>query len=182
MDDNMIKIALRCTAMILLLIIIVMDDFPFYEKMKDSATQLFLAIIVVALIYYDTTFGFIMGLVLLLIYYEIYKKIIMNYEKKMNENLEQKPSSSQASSKHLLYNAYEPAGLSTEVSEQLNYISAEHLIAAQNNVFDIENYKTEVRGIEHGFNNEKVYGAQGLNSEEVNHIGYNREDLYATLK
>ena len=59
-----------------------MDDFPFYEKMKSPATQLFLGVIVVACIYYDAIFGFITGLVVLLIYYEIYKKIITKAEEK----------------------------------------------------------------------------------------------------
>jgi len=178
----MIKLALRFVAVLLLLIIIIMDDFPFYEKMKDTATQLFLAIFIIAFVYYDTTFGFIMGLVLILIYYEIYKKIIMRHEKMVKESHEKyedrqrdevTPSSiSQSSHNYIPLN---------EIPSQLNYISQEHLLAAQNNVFDIDNYKTEVKGIKHGFNNEKVYGVQGLDSDHVNYIGYNNEEMYADV-
>lgn len=170
----MLKLALRFIAVIFLIIIIIMNDFPFYEKMKDNATQLFLAIMIVAFIFYDTTFGFIMGLVLLLIYYEIYKKIIMKHEIQVKENMEAKVNKPLQESSHLYTDAS-----GSYIPDQLNYLSEEHLLAAQNNVFDIDNFKTEVRGIEHGFNNEKVYGAQGLNSEDVNFMGYNREEIYA---
>ena len=60
---------------------------------------------------------------------------------------------------------------------KLAYISPEHLIAAQNNIFDIKSYKNEVKGFDHGYNNEKVYGAQGLDTENINLVGYDKNSI-----
>jgi hypothetical protein len=65
---------------------------------------------------------------------------------------------------------------------KMDYISEAHLLAAQNNIFDVQNYKIEVKGVEHGLNDEKVYGVQGFDSEKVNHKGYSKsENIYAIL-
>ena len=72
---------LRGLALIAFLIILIMDDFPFYSKMKQPYVQLVLAILAVCLIIIDNIFGFIFAMTLMLIYYEIYKKI-----KKKTEN------------------------------------------------------------------------------------------------
>lgn len=183
----MLKIALRLCAIMLLLIIIVMDDFPFYYKMKDATTQLFLALFVISCIYFDTTFGFILGLVLMVIYYEIYKKIkkqtktfieTSNPDSPVIENMtatQDMPISGDTlnyleSSKK----AYKSCGKDIK----LNYISEEHLLAAQNNIFDSENYANEIKGIDKGFNGEEVYGAQGLDYKNVNHVGYNEKEYF----
>lgn len=171
----MIKESLRLIAIILLLIIIIMDDFPFYSKMKDPATQLFLAVLIVAFIYYDATFGFIMGLVLMLIYFEIYKKIINIKNNKPLLNWKNENESISSS------NALPILTGSCDVLK-MDYISEEHLMAAQNNIFDTDHYNKEVKGIEKGFNNEKVYGVQGLDTEGVNYKGYSKEDnLFSAL-
>jgi hypothetical protein len=184
----MLKIALRLFAILLLLIIIVMDDFPFYNKMKDATTQLFLALFVICCIYYDTTFGFILGLVLMVIYYEIYKKIKkqivsttaprnpdapvienMTDAQDMNSVSDDTLNSLESSKK-----AYQSCGQDIK----LNYISEEHLLAAQNNIWDSENYAKEIKGIDKGFNNEEVYGAQGLDYKKVNHVGYSENEYF----
>lgn len=167
----MIKEFLRMFAIFLLLIIIIMDDFPFYENMKDTTTQLFLALFVIMCILYDTTFGFIMGLVLIVIYYEIYKKIIIN-KKELNEYNKRQEENAIIETNNIINNK-QPC--------ELNYISNEHLLAAQNNIFDINNFKTEVKGIDRGFNNEKVYGVQGLDTEHVNYTGFDNDDIYSML-
>jgi hypothetical protein len=238
-----VKIALRLIAMLVLIIIIIMDDFPFYEKMKDPATQLFLGVIVVGFIYYDAIFGFITGLVVLLIYYEIYKKIIAKEEQRqklMNSqslNGEQnteyltipvipnefmgahhvpshKPYS--APSHMLVQNKpdftrdtpifvqpsisnnkqNEPTTILDTILSQpsipaingssdplkMDYISEAHLLAAQNNIFDVDCYKEEIKGVTKGLHDEKVYGAQGLDFEKVNYKGYNKsENIYSLL-
>jgi len=167
----MIKEFLRMFSVFLLLIIIIMDDFPFYENMKDVTTQLFLALFVIMCILYDTTFGFIMGLVLIVIYYEIYKKIIIN-KKQINEYIKREEEQNYLN-ENINENNNQPC--------ELNYISNEHLLAAQNNIFDINNFKTEVKGIDKGFNNEKVYGIQGLDTEHLNYKGFDNEDNYSIL-
>ena len=161
----MIKETLRIVAILLLIIIIVMDDFPFYAKMKDPSTQLFLAILVLACMYYDTTFGFIMGLVLLLIYYEIYKKIIISHERYVSENMTDNVSPSM--NVQTVKNNKQLA-----VPSKLDYISEAHLLAAQNNIFDMANMNTEITAF--GFANDAdvAFGAQGLGT------GYDHEDRY----
>lgn len=144
----MLKEGLRAVAIILLLIIIVMDDFPFYNKLKDQSVQLMLGVLVLACIYFDTTFGFIMGLVLLVIYYEIYKKIILTHEKQLQEELSvQQPKES------------------FQIPATVDYISDNHLLAAQNNVFDVSNFENEIKYVD-------GYGAQGIG------LGYDKDDSY----
>lgn len=156
----MIKESLRIFAVLLLFVFIIADDFPFYEKMKNSVLQLFLATIVIGLIFYDPTFGFLMGLVLMLIYYEIYKKVKQITVKKKQP-----------------YN--EPATEQVAQPDVLEYITDEHLKSAQNNIFDAKNYDTEIVGVQYGFNNEELYGAQGLNKKRSNLIGYDETKSFS---
>lgn len=161
----MFKEFLRSLSVILLIIIIVIDDFPFYNKMKDKNTQLFLAVLIILFIMYDTTFGFIMGLVLMVIYFEIYKKIIVTNNQPHNSITNN-------------YSNYEaiPENYSNVDKVYLDYITQEHLDAVQNNVFDKNNYNTEIKGITQGYNNEKVYGIQGLDIEKVNYNGFDTNE------
>jgi hypothetical protein len=155
----MIKEGLRLIAIFLLLIIIIMDDFPFYAKMKDSGTQLFLALVVLGIIFYDVTLGFIMGLVLMLIYYEIYKKIILQHEKEQqNTSIERQAikSGSKIGSN----------GGSCNGPTKIDFISEAHLLAAQNNIWDVNNFDTEIKSVDGS-------GAQGLD------IGYDSADIYS---
>jgi hypothetical protein len=155
----MLKETLRIIAVLLLLLVAIADDFPFYKKMKNPITQLVIGMILIGLIFYDSVFGFIMGLVLMLIYYEIYKKI-----KKIKEN---ESSSSQTKKEQ---NDAKPI--------MLDYLTNEHLIAAQNNIVKEENYNTEVKGVLKGFNNEGMYSAQGIDKENLNKAGYDYTDKY----
>jgi len=155
---NMLKETLRIIAVLLLLIVAIADDFPFYSKMKDPKTQFVLAIITIGFILYDSIFGFIMGLVLMLIYYEIYKKVKNIKKIKTSEN-------------------------TTENSQKItpvmmDYITNDHLLSAQNNVVHENNYNTEVKGLLKGFNNEGMYSAQGMDKENLSKAGYDYNDKY----
>lgn len=180
----MIKETLRLIAVFLLLIIIIMDDFPFYNKMKNSTTQLFLGVFIVILIYYDAIFGFIMGLVLMLIYFEIYKKIIKKAEVSANDNTDYASvPNTYIPSKYIHNTNMIPIITGKCEPLKMDYISEAHLLAAQNNIFNPDCYTTEVKGIEKGFNGENVYGIQGLDSENVNYKGYSKsENLFSVLK
>lgn len=145
----MIKELLRLASLVLLIIIIIADDFPFYEKMKTPETQLFLAILTLLGIYFDPIFGLIFGVTLLVIYYEIYKKIIIKHEA---ENKDDKTEEDE-------HRCDKPI--------ELDYITPEQLLAAQNNIFDVDNYNSEIKGVEHSM------GIQGLNG------GYDRDDKYS---
>ena len=152
----MLKEGLRITAVFLLILIIIMDDFPFYHKLKDPTIQLFLGLIVLVLIFYDTTFGFIMALVMMLIYYEIYKKIISDHEKDIL--LIERESSTPVN------NNYKGERVCTA---KMDYISEAHLLAAQNNIYNVQNFNTEIVGLQH------AVGAQGLDK------GYDNSNKHA---
>lgn len=153
----MLKESLRILAILLLFVIIISDDFMFYEKLKNQATQFFIAIFVILCVFYDATFGFLMGLIVMLIYYEIYKKL------KIRKNEE----------KAIVIDNENPKKIN---SVKLAYITEEHLKSAQNNIFDENNMGKEVKGLEHGFNNEGIYGAQGLDQQKLNVAGYDATD------
>ena len=71
----MINNLFRATGIIIFLIILIMDDFPFYAKLKEQYVQLLLAIFIVMLSIFDYLSGLIYALTLMLIYFEIYKNI-----------------------------------------------------------------------------------------------------------
>jgi Ca2+/Na+ antiporter len=176
----MFKETLRVFAMFLMMIIIIMDDFPFYSKLRNQSTQLFLGIFVICTIYYDLVLGFIMALVMMLIYYEIYKKVkvtkVTKVTSKKNDIVgiehytkqeeyqphHQHPQQPVIEDKEIQMPEHKDkeyqhpptfVGHSPKISTkngimQLNYISDEHLLAAQNNIFDSQNFATEVKGIE----------------------------------
>ena len=158
-----------------------MDDFPFYENLKDTTIQLLLALIVIGCILLDTTFGFIMGLVLIVIYYEIYKKIIIQKKEidTYKNNIEKTQENNQNTIQVENTNTYNQN--INNNSCELSYLSNEHLIAAQNNIFDTNNFKLEIKGINTGYNNEKVYGAQGLDNENINQPGFDKDNMYSLL-
>ena len=149
----MLKEFLRILAFVCLIIIVAMDDFPFYRKMKDARAQLLLALCVIIFIYYDATFGFIMGLVLLLIYYEIYSKIIKIHENKFQD--------------------IEKTNINTNQFDncvnEIDYISDSMLLSAQNNIFDAVNFQSSIKGLNNG------YSIQGIN------LGYDKDDIYSVL-
>ena len=59
---------LRGAGICLFILILIVDDFPFYKKMKESYVQLILAIFVVSVMIYDYILGFILTMILMLIY------------------------------------------------------------------------------------------------------------------
>lgn len=147
-----------------------MDDFPFYKKMKQPYVQLVLAIFTVMLLLLDPILGFIISMVLMLIYYEIYKKIDIKKGiiKKNDEN-----------DKYMLNplkkNSYEYFTEKDIVKKniiELDYITEKHLDDAQNNVIDSSIYNNEL-------DNKKVdinYGIQGLKIGDENISGYNSNE------
>ena len=76
----------RGAGILLFILILIMDDFPFYKKMKEPYVQLILAIFTVFLLLMDPILGFIISMVLMLIYYEIYKKIDIKNGKIIKNN------------------------------------------------------------------------------------------------
>ena len=160
----------RGAGILLFILILIMDDFPFYKKMKQPYVQLVLAIFTVMLLLLDPILGFIISMVLMLIYYEIYKKIDIKKGiiKKNDEN-----------DKYMLNplkkNSYEYFTEKDIVKKdiiELDYITEKHLDDAQNNVIDSSIYNNEL-------DNKKVdinYGIQGLKIGDENISGYNSNE------
>jgi hypothetical protein len=129
--------------------------------MKDSVTQFFLALCVILFIYFDPTFGLIMGFVLLLVYFEIYGKI----KKTINGNKIQ-TNTTPAIGSNVWDN--EQSKIDSCVT-QMEYITDEHLFSAQNNIFDEDNMKKEITATE---DNQNGCGTQGFSCDKSNIKGY----------
>ena len=67
----------RIIAILLLIIIIVLDDISIYNKaLVNKSLQFTIAFIIIVIINIDTTFGFVLALCTLVIYYKTYIKLI----------------------------------------------------------------------------------------------------------
>jgi len=165
----MLRETLRILAFCLLILVIVMDDFPFYSKMKDQITQFFLAICIIVFVIFDPIFGLIMGFVLLLIYFEIYGKI----RKSLRHNDKSKQSITMPIGSNVWDN--EQSRKDSCVT-QLDYITDEHLLSAQNNIFDEDNMKKEVSS------QENICGTQGFHCDNSKIEGFGTENKFHVLE
>ena len=157
----MVHNLVRGFGLILFILILIMDDFPFYQKMKLSHVQLVLAVIITSLCVYDYISGFIFAMVLMLIYYEIYNKnkiddtINTNLTDKYNINMKNK----------LFENFMEKYETNNQNKILVDFISEKYLDDAQNGyIFDKENYDNN--------NITKFdYDVQGISNNEDNISG-----------
>lgn len=157
----MVHNLVRGFGLILFILILIMDDFPFYQKMKLSHVQLVLAVIIISLCVYDYISGFIFAMVLMLIYYEIYNKnkiddtINTNLTDKYNINMKNK----------LFENFMEKYETNNQNKILVDFISEKYLDDAQNGyIFDKENYDNN--------NITKFdYDVQGISNNEDNISG-----------
>ena len=62
---NNINNIFRGVGILIFLLILIMDDFFFYKKMKEAYVQLILAIFIICLLIYDCITGFIYCMILL---------------------------------------------------------------------------------------------------------------------
>ena len=160
----------RGAGILLFILILIMDDFPFYKKMKQPYVQLVLAIFTVMLLLLDPILGFIISMVLMLIYYEIYKKIDIKKGiiKKNDENDKYMLNPLKKNS----YEYFKKKDIVKKDIIELDFITEKHLDDAQNNVIDSSIYNNEL-------DNEKVdinYGIQGLKIGDENITGYNSNE------
>lgn len=133
----MVHNLLRGFGLILFILILIMDDFPFYQKMKLPHVQLVLAILITSLCVYDYISGLIFALVLMLIYYEIYNKSKINND--INTKLDDKYNINMKNK--LFENFMEKYETKNKNQLLVDFISEKHLDDAQNGyIFDKENY------------------------------------------
>lgn len=164
----------RGTGILLFILILILDDFPFYNYLKQEYIQLLLAIFILLIVYCDPISGLIYSLVLLLIYFEIYKKI--DFEKN-NKNVIKPNNPNKYMLNPLIQNEIETfSEYNQNVSEnyiELDYINETLLDKAQNNIVNNDEYNVDISTL-----NKKtdiIFGTQGLNINlEKNNIeGYN---------
>lgn len=202
----MINILFRIFAVALLLIIVLAKDINIPKFVKHPLIQLYMAIfVIIILILFDNMTGFILALCLLVMYFKIYNMELQNNSKNQNksntndvnksndpDNLNTVKSNHDLNQRCPLDNYNEKFSQTINKNNtinninnnmeqkhysQLEYTTPEQLLAAQNNVYDIQNYNKEVIGVEKGIYNEKVYGPQGLNSTDV-HFKGNDDSLF----
>ena len=132
----MIQNLLRGFGLILFILILIMDDFPFYQKMKLPHVQLVIAIIITSLCVYDYISGFIFAMLLMLIYYEIYNKKKINNNINNNTNLDDKYNINMKNK--LFENFMEKYETNNENKILVDFISEKYLDDAQNNIYLIK--------------------------------------------
>lgn len=148
---------------LLFLIIITIIDIPTYKGLKDPQYQFIIAFIIIfLLLVVDTGVGFILALSFLIIYFKIYNKYFINNILTNNKSEDKNNGNS---------------NYSNSISK-LNYVSPEHLLSVQNNIVDINNYNTEIKGFKKGYNNENVYGAQGIDIDNDDFKGYENNNYH----
>ena len=161
----------RGTGILLFILILIMDDFPFYKKMKEPYVQLILAIFTVFLLILDGPLGFIISMILMLIYFEIYKKIDKKNTNINNITVDDKYMLNPLKTNKLYENFSEIEKIKKDVIE-LDYITEKHLEDAQNNIINSSIYDNELDK-----ENDIYYGAQGLKFGNNDNItGYNSNE------
>ena len=172
--------------------IVIIKDIPYKYILKDSIIQLYLAILVLLiLLILDNVTGFILALCLLILYFKIYNNELKSKKNnnKTNEVVQKEHKCTLDKAGKCSTEKYEndnresiQENLGTLKRENINttlipYISEEHLLAAQNNIIDFNNYNNEILGIEKGLHNENVYGSQGFDNNNVHMKGYDNNVL-----
>ena len=157
----MIHNLLRGFGLIVFILILIMDDFPFYEKMKLPHIQLAFAVLITSLCIYDYVSGFIYAMLLMLIYYEIYSKkkskdiVNTKIDDKYNINMKN----------NLFENFMEKYETNNQNKILVDFISEKYLDDAQNGyIFSKENFDNNNL-------NKFDYDVQGISNNENNISG-----------
>ena len=161
----------RGAGILLFILILIMDDFPFYKKMKEPYVQLVLAILTVMLLLLDPILGFIISLVLMLIYYEIYKKINIKKEIKKKNTINDRYMLNPLK-KNETYEYFTEKNKVQKNVIEMDYITEKHLEDAQNNVINSSIYNNELNNQD----NDIYYGIQGLKIGNEDISGYNSKE------
>jgi hypothetical protein len=187
----MIINSLRLLAFIFLFAIIIIKEIPLRNTLKDSIIQLYIAIFCIAiLIIIDNITGFILTLGILILYFRIYSDEIKKKNELNKENLNKKdskefPINNIEEAKKIEHDGNKCNKCSIDIPKKKNifnnqdiihthgniednfvpYISEEHLLAAQTNIIDIDNYNSNIENSD--FNNLDIkkgplYKIQGL--------------------
>lgn len=153
---------LRFQAIVIFLLIIVIDKYPYEKLIKNANIQFIIALFcITVLLLIDNITGFILILAVLMLYFKIFNKLLI-YN---NSNNNYKSYS--------LYESDHNNNVYESIYEKINYTTEKNLIDAQNNIIDFENYNSEIKIIE--YKDKMLYSTQGLDINLVK--GYNRDEL-----
>ena len=180
--------------LILLLIFVIIVDFDLPIIINTKTNQLFIAILILLIILLvDEIIGFLIGLIFLIIYFKFYqKKIMPNKQENQSNNpiiFDQSNNTNNTNTNSTdpltsFFNFFsgdvKPKSYSTqpEIPEHyvnhlksdnstiMPYVSNELLKAAQTNIYNDDNYKTEIK------TSENYYGIQGLNSDNKHYAAF----------
>ena len=179
--------------LILLLLFVIIVDFDLPIIINTKTNQLFIAILILLIILLvDEIIGFLIGLIFLIIYFKFYQKKIMPnkqenqsnnpiiYDQFNNNNTNTNSTDPLTSFFNFFSGDVKPKSYSNqpEIPEHyinhikndnstiMPYVSNELLKAAQTNIYNDDNYKTEIK------TNENYYGIQGLNSDNKHYAAF----------
>jgi Ca2+/Na+ antiporter len=194
----MIINSLRLLTFIILFAIIIIKEIPLKNTLKDAIIQLYIAIFCIAiLIIIDNISGFILTLGILILYFRIYSDEIKKKNELNKEDLNKKSSSTdnninniEEHKDNIHHSDTKCNKCSIDIPKKKNifnnqdiihthgnnednfvpYISEEHLLAAQTNIIDIDNYNLNIENTD--FNNLDIkkgplYKIQGLPDEQI---------------
>ena len=188
----------------IILILSILFDFEVPMVLNTQVNQLLIAIlIIVIIVVFDEIIGLLLGCIFLVIYFKYYQKII-NKNNTTTTNTTTPSSSNPYPNDPLLkaYTSFNTNEIDSFVSDvaptknartekmkehystynekenctEMPYISNELLFDAQNNIYDETNYYTEIK------NNENTYGIQGLNSDQVHYLAYDKKTIENNYK
>jgi hypothetical protein len=173
--------------LILLLVFVIIVDFDLPIIINTKTNQLFIAILILLIILLvDEIIGFLIGLIFLIIYFKYYQKKIMpiKQENQTNSPIIDNNNNNNNDPITSLFNFFsgdvKPKSYSNqpEIPEHyinhikndnstiMPYVSNELLKAAQTNIYNDDNYKTEIK------TSENYYGIQGLNSDNKHYAAF----------
>jgi Ca2+/Na+ antiporter len=205
----MILNSLRLLAFVILFAIIIIKDIPFKKIFKDAILQLYIAIFCIAiLLIIDNITGFIITLAVLILYFRVYSEEIKKKNELEEKNKEDSPKEQckhnehKEDKEHKEHNDYNETcnkctldipkkkSIMDETDNSngyVPYISEEHLLAAQTNIIDTNNYHLNIDTDDlHKLDIKRgpLYKIQGLPDSsdlngEINHIrGYDISNEY----
>lgn len=174
--------------------------------LNTQVNQLLIAIVILFIIVaIDEIIGFLIGCIFLVVYFKYYQKMINSNNTNNTNNSNGNSNGITASNSNQLLNAYSSLNMNeidsfvgditprrnlktetmtehyTTINTKENciempYISNELLLKAQNNIYDEKNYYTEIK------NTDNTYGIQGLNSDMVHFLAYDKKTIENNYK
>lgn len=179
----MIQNILRFCSIVILMMFIMIQDIYISKYIKDKTIQLYLSLLIIFIIMFiDNVSGFILGISLLVIYFKIYHKELKHKKTSVNKINDTKCHGDKGcfldnvDGKENNDNTFKKTKTDPDIIE-LDYITEQHLLSAQNNIVDTENYNKELIGIDKSMRIQKVYGAQGLDNDNNHFMGDDKSIL-----